>query len=191
MQETWVWSLGVKISWRRKWKPTPVFLLGKSHRQNTCFTEGPHICSALPHYNDKKSEGWPTVPQSPSLFWLSLLWLGGETAHVRETWGRSLTSPPLRSWALLFILSAKTTGVQRRTFIIHADPIKTDEPKFGRTMWGMWDPSSLTRDRTCAPAMEALEVLSLNHWTTREVLKNFLFSKNPSITKLSSREQHI
>ena len=30
----------------------------------------------------------------------------------------------------------------------------------------MWDLSSLTRDRTCTPAVEAQ---SLNHWTTREV----------------------
>ena len=33
----------------------------------------------------------------------------------------------------------------------------------------MWDLSSLTKDRTCASALEAW---SLNHWTTREVLKN-------------------
>ena len=26
MLETWVWSLGGKILWRRKWQPTPVFL---------------------------------------------------------------------------------------------------------------------------------------------------------------------
>ena len=29
----------------------------------------------------------------------------------------------------------------------------------------MWDLSSLTRDRTCAPAFQ---VWSLNHWTARE-----------------------
>ena len=29
--ETWVWSLGRKIPWRRKWQPTQVFLSGKSH----------------------------------------------------------------------------------------------------------------------------------------------------------------
>ena len=33
MQETRVWSLGGKISWRRKWQPTPVFLPGESHGQ--------------------------------------------------------------------------------------------------------------------------------------------------------------
>ena len=31
---------------------------------------------------------------------------------------------------------------------------------------GLWDLSSLTRDRTCTPALEAW---SLNHWTAREV----------------------
>ena len=28
-------SWGRKISWRRKWHPTPVFLPGKSHRQRS------------------------------------------------------------------------------------------------------------------------------------------------------------
>ena len=31
MRETQLQSLGWKISWRRKWQPTPVFLPGKSH----------------------------------------------------------------------------------------------------------------------------------------------------------------
>ena len=30
MLETWVWSLGWKIPWRRAWEPTPVFLPGES-----------------------------------------------------------------------------------------------------------------------------------------------------------------
>ena len=39
----------------------------------------------------------------------------------------------------------------------------------------MWDFSSLTRDRTCAPAMEAQ---SFNHWTAREhPLQSFNNSK--------------
>ena len=29
--EMWVQSLGWEDPWRRKWKPTPVFLHGKSH----------------------------------------------------------------------------------------------------------------------------------------------------------------
>ena len=35
MQEMWVGSLGWKDPWRRKWQPTPVFLLGKSHGQRS------------------------------------------------------------------------------------------------------------------------------------------------------------
>ena len=33
MHETWVRSLGWEDPWRRKWQPTPVLLLGKSHGQ--------------------------------------------------------------------------------------------------------------------------------------------------------------
>ena len=35
MQEMWVGSLGWKDPWRRKWQPTPVSLLGKSHGQRS------------------------------------------------------------------------------------------------------------------------------------------------------------
>ena len=35
MQETWVRSLGWEDPWRRKWQPTPVFLLGESHGQRS------------------------------------------------------------------------------------------------------------------------------------------------------------
>ena len=35
MRETRVQSLVGKISWRRKWQPTPVFLPGKSHGQRS------------------------------------------------------------------------------------------------------------------------------------------------------------
>ena len=35
VQGTWVWSLDEKISWRREWPPTPVFLPGESHGQRS------------------------------------------------------------------------------------------------------------------------------------------------------------
>ena len=35
VQEMWVHSLVRKISWRRKWQPTPAFLPGESHRQRS------------------------------------------------------------------------------------------------------------------------------------------------------------
>ena len=43
---------------------------------------------------------------------------------------------------------------------------------------GMWDLSSLTRDRTCTPCIERQ---SLNPWTAREVPASFL------LTHLSER----
>ena len=37
MQETqtWIQCLGGEVPWRRKWQPTPVFLLEKSHGQRS------------------------------------------------------------------------------------------------------------------------------------------------------------
>ena len=42
MQETEMPSLGQKIPWRRKWKPTPVFLPGKSHGQRSLVGYSPN-----------------------------------------------------------------------------------------------------------------------------------------------------
>ena len=43
----------------------------------------------------------------------------------------------------------------------------------------MWDPSSLTRERTYTPGLEAR---SLNHWTAREAQKHrFLIMKKPVV----------
>ena len=36
-----------KIPWRRKWKPTPVFLPGKFHRQRTLVGYSPWGCKEL------------------------------------------------------------------------------------------------------------------------------------------------
>ena len=40
-QETQVPSQGRKISWKRKWQPTPVFLPGKSHGQRSLTDDSP------------------------------------------------------------------------------------------------------------------------------------------------------
>ena len=37
----WVWSLGARIPWGRKWPPTPVFLPGKSHGQRSLVGYSP------------------------------------------------------------------------------------------------------------------------------------------------------
>ena len=44
MQETWVWPLGRKISWRREWLSTPVFLPWKSHGQSSLSGFSPWYC---------------------------------------------------------------------------------------------------------------------------------------------------
>ena len=44
MQETWVWSLGWEIPWRREWQPTPVFLPGESHGQRSLEGYSPQGC---------------------------------------------------------------------------------------------------------------------------------------------------
>ena len=49
---------------------------------------------------------------------------------------------------------------------------------------GMWDLSSPTRDRTCAPP--AVEVWSPNHWTTREVPQMEILELKNTITKLKA-----
>ena len=40
MWETWVWSLGREVPWRRKWQPTPVLLARKSHGQRSLVSVG-------------------------------------------------------------------------------------------------------------------------------------------------------
>ena len=36
-----------KIPWRRKWKPTSVFLPGKSHEQRSLAGYSPYVCTEL------------------------------------------------------------------------------------------------------------------------------------------------
>ena len=43
-QVTWVWSLGWKIPWRRKWQPFPVFLPGEFHGQRSLVGYSPWGC---------------------------------------------------------------------------------------------------------------------------------------------------
>jgi len=44
MQEMWVQSWVRKISWRRKWQHTPVFLPGESHKQRSLADCSPWGC---------------------------------------------------------------------------------------------------------------------------------------------------
>ena len=47
MQEMWLWSLDQEDPQRRKWQPTPVFLLGKSHE--LCSPQGHKESGATGH----------------------------------------------------------------------------------------------------------------------------------------------
>ena len=44
MWETWVWSLGRKDPWRRKWQPTPIFSPRKFHRLRSLVGYSPRGC---------------------------------------------------------------------------------------------------------------------------------------------------
>ena len=44
MRETRVPSLVGKMSWRRKWQPTPVFLLGESHGGRSLVGYSSPVC---------------------------------------------------------------------------------------------------------------------------------------------------
>ena len=47
MRESWVRSWVRKISWRREWLPTPVFLPGESHGQRSLVGYSPWGCKEL------------------------------------------------------------------------------------------------------------------------------------------------
>ena len=51
-QEMQVQSLGHKIPWRRRWQPTPVFLLGKSHGERSLVGYSPRGRKSLTWLND-------------------------------------------------------------------------------------------------------------------------------------------
>ena len=56
-------SWGKKVPWRRKWQPTPVFLLGESHGQRS-LVHKTHAWCTWKQWDDLKScvlsIGWPT-----------------------------------------------------------------------------------------------------------------------------------
>ena len=55
-----------KISWRRKWQPTPVFLLGKSHGQRRLAGYSPWGCKRVRHDSATKQQLSGKQPPSRS-----------------------------------------------------------------------------------------------------------------------------
>jgi len=47
-----------KISWRRKWQPTPVFFPGKSHRQKSLAGYSPKGLKRVGHDLETKQQQW-------------------------------------------------------------------------------------------------------------------------------------
>ena len=69
VRKMWVWSLGGRIPWGRKWPPTPVFLPGKSHGQRSMV--GPWTYKELdtnewlnndPHWGGQSALLHPLIP---------------------------------------------------------------------------------------------------------------------------------
>ena len=77
MQETWILSLGLEDPWRRKWKPTPVFLSGKSHRHRSLADYSPWGCK------ESDMTEWLTLSLHLSFHWKIVHWTGSH--HVAPT----------------------------------------------------------------------------------------------------------
>ena len=89
-QETWVLSLGGKDPWRRKWQPTPVFLLGKSHGQRSltrCSPRGPKDLDMTERLNTQSLAIY--VLKANSVFTSAFQWklvVTLQTLIVKRTW---------------------------------------------------------------------------------------------------------
>ena len=60
MKETRAWSLGWGITWRRKWKPTAVFLPGRSHGWRSLVGYSPRGCKRVGHNLVTKQQHYGT-----------------------------------------------------------------------------------------------------------------------------------
>ena len=60
---------------------------------------------------------------------------------------------------------------------------------FLATLCGMWDFSSLTRDRTWGPP--AVEAQSLNHWTAREISRSVLLGVKQGLEVTTEGHERI
>ena len=78
-QETWVWSLGGEIPWRRRWQPSPVFLPGESNGQRSLAGYRPRGRKEV-----DMTERLPPLPvlRSPFQNWVS----GQGTLSTGKNW---------------------------------------------------------------------------------------------------------
>ena len=85
--QMWIWFR--KVPWRRKWQPTPVFLIGESHGQRISWTEESGRCP----WGYKESD---TTERLTQCIWLIY---PGESLVIHALWGLIFlfcTSNPLR-----------------------------------------------------------------------------------------------
>ena len=91
MQETWVWSLSSEDSWRREWRPTPVFLPGESHGQRSLAGYSPSGCQDYYFTGDKLSMR-TQQHEIVVIFSLGTAFLM-ERRQSRVIWGKVATFP--------------------------------------------------------------------------------------------------
>ena len=101
MPETPVRSLGWKISWRRKWPPIPVFLLGKSHEQRRLVGSSPWVAKSQTRLSDFTS-------LSPCPGYLVLGICRWQEMSVRLPLSPPLPPPPPSSFNLASFLPLKS-----------------------------------------------------------------------------------
>ena len=88
MQDTEVQSLARKILWRRKWQPTPIFLLGKFHGQRG-------LAGYTVHRVTKNQTWLSSWAQTHTLLKIGLsIWL----ALAKEMWLEHCTLSPSQSF---------------------------------------------------------------------------------------------
>ena len=100
--------------------------------------------------------------------WLLLLWSTGSRAQASEVVVQELCCP--EAYGIFSEQGSIPVPALPSRFLTPGPPGKSEEVfwVFHFIFWlpyGMWELSSLTREQTCAPAVEAQ---SPNHWTTGE-----------------------
>ena len=104
MQETWVWSLGRKIPWIRKWQPTSVFLPGKSNGWRSLVGYTPW------RWEESGMTGWLTHTWSDSTNVLYKKRKGYQSSLL-TTWGHSQKATvckPVREFTQILLMLAST-----------------------------------------------------------------------------------
>ena len=119
-QEMWVWSLGWKILWRRKWQHTPVFLPGELQGQRSLVGYSPwgHKHSDMTEHTHRHVWRWRHWVSG----WVleSLTWgldASPSCPHTPETQGSSTQVFPFSelSFTQIFNVTLMFWGLEKQT----------------------------------------------------------------------------